>query len=101
MPMLGSHRGCKKLPTGACLISGMFSPAPRALHLCLLCEGGEEEGFPHFLLLCSRYSAVRPQFGGLLDGVVDTAAFINGQDQAAVAHAFVSMLLLRVVALHI
>jgi len=36
-----------------------------------------------------------------VDGVVDTAALFNGQDQAVVAHAVVSMLQFRVVALQL
>jgi len=58
----------------------------------IFCEGGEVEDLPHFLLRCPGYVAVRAQFGGLFGGVVDTAAFFNGQDQAAVAHAVVAVL---------
>jgi len=55
----------------------------------------------YVLLWCSRLLTIRAQLGGLFDDVVDTAAFVNGQDQAAVAHAAVSMLQFRVVALQI
>jgi len=38
------------------------------------CEGNKVEDLPHFLLLCPRYSAVKAQFGV----VVDTGnSFIN------------------------
>jgi hypothetical protein len=74
---------------------------PRALRLCQLCDSGEVEDLPHFLLRCPRYLAVRIQFGGLFDDVVDTAVFFNGQDQAIVVHAVVSMLQFTKVALQI
>ena len=73
----------------------------RALRLCQLCDSGEVEDLPHFLLRCSRYSAIRVQFSDLFTGVLDTVAFFTGEDQVAVAHAVVSMLQFRTVALQV
>jgi len=93
--MLRDRISCMQLKAGIQAGIGI----PRALRLCELCEGGEVEDLPHSLLRCPRYVAIRAQFGGLFDGVVDTADFFNGQDQVAVAHAIVFMLQFRVVAL--
>jgi len=102
----------KGLQTLACLMvtvyplpacSGRIRGIPRALRCCKLCEGVEVEDLLHFLLRCSRYSVVRAQFDDLFDGVVHSwlfmADFLNVPDQAAVAHAVVSMLQFRMVAL--
>jgi len=50
------------------------------------------EDLPHFLLRCSRYSAIREHFSDLVNGVFDTVAFFNAADQVMVAHAVVSVL---------
>ena len=81
--------------------TGRMQGVPRALRLCQLCDSGEVEDLPHFLLRCPRYLAIRAQFGGLFDNVVDTVVFCNGQDHAMVAHAVVAMLQFRKVALQI
>jgi len=46
---------------------------------------------PHFLLCCSRYFVIRAEVESLFSGIIDTHTFCNGEDQAAVAHAIVSM----------
>jgi hypothetical protein len=80
---------------------GRMQNVPRALRLCQLCDSGEVEDLPHFLLHCSRYSAIRAQFTEVFGGISDTAAFFNGSDQVVVAHAVVSMLQYRTVALQV
>jgi len=70
---------------------------PRALRLCLLCEGGEVEDLPYFQLHCPWYSAVWAQFGGVVDGIVDAAYLLNRQ--AAMAHGVVSTLQVTMVAM--
>jgi len=75
------------------MCTGRMRDIPHALRLC---EGGGVKDLPHFLLRCPRYVAVRAHFGD-----VETSVFFNGQDQVVVAHAVVSTLQFRMVALQV
>jgi hypothetical protein len=88
-----AHLRVNSYPLRVC--TGRRQRVPRALRLCQSCDSGEVEDLPQHWLRCSKYVLVRAQFGGISDGVVDTVVFSNGQDQATVVRAVVSVLQLR------